>query len=363
MSLGPLQIMTMSNVASIPQTKSIFRATDPSDLPRVTELLTRVFGSSVNAPYVDPLLMKWKYWDPREDFEGPRSYVLERNNLLLAHAGLWPVTMRNGGGERVRGIHMMDWAAAPNAPGAGLALVQKLSGMFDFIYGIGGSEITQKVLPALGFIEHATTWRGARPLRPLRQILSHPDRNWKLPARLVRNVLWSLYPMVAPKSGWEVVATTPQQSADLLTALSRGKDFLPRTQAFFEYLLRCPNATFQLHMVHDPGGARGLFALARVRRQVRLAGLWLRDPDHESWKQAHILAQKSAAQIEEGCEFVALGTQGRSADAATSSGLHLCGGPAVYLLDKKRNLSRDVQFQLCDNDSVFSDSGRVGYWT
>ena len=353
----------MTNVASIPQTKATFRPTDSSDLPRIVDLLTRAFRSSVQAPYVNPALMKWKYWEPREDWNGPRGYVLERNNALLAHAGLWPVTLLGTNGERVIGIHMMDWAAASDAPGAGIALVQKLLGMFDFIYAIGGSEMTQKALPALGFRQHTITWRATRPLRPVRQILSHPDRNWKLPPRLVRNFVWSLYPIAVPKNGWKAIAIAPQQSAHLLNAISRDAHFLPRTQGFFEYLLRCPNAAFQLYMMQEPNGERGIFVLARVRRQVRLAGLWLRDPDHESWKQAYLLARRSAAQIAEGCEFVALGTQGPSADAATSSGLHLCDGPVVYLLDKKRNLTRNFQFQLCDYDSVFSDSGRVGYWS
>lgn len=353
----------MNKLISIPQTKSIFRPTEPSDLPQIIDLLTRAFRSSVYAPYVDPAFMRWKYWEPREDWSGPRSYVLERNNGLVAHVGLWPVTLFNSRGEQVRGIHMIDWAAIDNSPGAGITLVQKLTRIFDFIYCIGGSEMTQKVLPALGFAQCASTWKGARPLRPLQQILSHPDRNWKLPPRLVRNFLWSAYPVVTPKGGWKAVLTTPRESADLLAALSSGTHFLRRTQPFFEYLLRCPNAAFQLQMVYDTKGPRGMFALAQVRRQVRVGGLWLRDPDHECWRQAYILAQKAAARIAEACEFVALGTQGQSGDAAASSGLRLSPGPAVYVLDKGRHLSPNLQFQLCDNDSVFSDNGRVSYWT
>jgi hypothetical protein len=353
----------MSSVATISQAKLIFRPTDPSDLERITELLTRAFKSPAHAPYVNPSLMKWKYWEPREDWAGPRSYVLERNKTLVAHAGVWPVTLSSHKGERIRGVHMIDWAAADNSPGAGIALVQKLAGIFDFIYCIGGSALTQRVLPAVGFIQHTSTWRGARPLRPVRQILSHPDRNWKLAPRMVRNFLWSLYPVVSSKNGWRAVATTPQESADLLSSIANGTNFLPRTGAFFDYIFRCPNAALQLKMVHDMNGARGVFALSRVRRQIRLAGLWLLDPDHESWKQAYTLAQKSAAQIVEGCEFVALGTNGQSGEGASSSGLHLWEGPAVYLLDKKRKLSGDFQFQLCDNDAFFSDGARVAYWT
>jgi hypothetical protein len=353
----------MSSVTSIPQTRSIFRPTDPSDLARITDLLARAFKTSPTAPYVNPLLMNWKYWEPREDWAGPRSYVLERNNVLVAHAGIWPVTLLNDRGERVTGIHMIDWAAAENSPGAGIALIQKLAGIFDFIFCIGGSDVAQKVLPTVGFITHTRTLRGARPLRAIRQILSHPDRSWKLPPRLVRNFLWSVYPRVAPKSGWNSLPIAAEQSADLLNTISSAKHFLPRSPGFFEYLLRCPGAALQLHMVHDPNGPRGVFALSRVGRQIRLAGLWLRDPDNECWTQAYILAQRAAAKIADACEFAASTSQGASGNAATASGLRVWSGPAVYLLDKNRIVSGDFQFQLCDNDAFFSNSGRVSYWT
>jgi hypothetical protein len=353
----------MSSVATAPQTNSTFRPAFPSDLPRITELLIRAFKSPPDAPYISPRLMQWKYWQPREDWAGPRSYVLERNGILFAHIGIWPATLLNTKGERITGVHIIDWAAARNSPGAGTDLMKKLAEMFDFVYCIGGSHSAQKVLPALGFTQYTTTWRGARPLRPVRQILSHPDRNWKLPARLVRNFLWSIYPAVAAQNGWKSAPTTPQDSADLLKSISSGTPSFPRSQAFFDYLRNCPNATVQLHTVHDPHGPRGFFALARVFHQVRLAGLWLRDPDFESLRQAYILAQHSAAEITGVYEFVALNTQGQSCDAASSAGLHLSAGPIVYVLDKKQNLSANIQFQLCDNDAFFSHNGRASYWS
>src|ERR1700747_2425560 len=115
----------MSNVASLPQTKSTLRPALPSDLPRIAGLLVRAFKSTADAPYISPRLMQWKYWQPRQDWAGPRSYVLERNADLLAHVGIWPVTLLNSRGEHIKGIHMIDWAAAENSPGAGIALVQK----------------------------------------------------------------------------------------------------------------------------------------------------------------------------------------------------------------------------------------------
>jgi hypothetical protein len=132
--------------------KSTLRATSIEDLNRVRQFLQRAFNSSPDKQPMDDALMAWKYWDRRDDWEGPRAYVLERDGVIHAHAGIYPVTF--GAGE-VRGIQMIDWASAKESPGAGLALVQKLSANFDFIYSIGGSEITCKILPAYGFVQYS----------------------------------------------------------------------------------------------------------------------------------------------------------------------------------------------------------------
>jgi len=307
--------------------------------------------------------MKWKYWDSREDWTGPRSYLLERGGVVVAHAGLWPVAFTTRSGELVQGIQMIDWAAARDAAGTGIVLVEKLAGIFDFIYSIGGSEMTQEVLPAFGFCEHARTWRGARPFRPVTQILSHPQRNWKLGPRLVRNSLWALYPPLR-SAGWQSTALLPRAiPSDLTNRLSSGTPFFPRPPAFFEYLLRCPGAKFQLHLVRDPDGPRGLFALASVRRQLRVAGVWLCNPNMKALSEAYVLSQQAAANMPNVCELVVQGTEDQSSKAAAAAGFRIWPGPTVYLLDKKSKLTERFEFQLCDDDSTFFDNGGVSYWT
>jgi hypothetical protein len=338
-----------------------FRAAEPSDLPQITTLLQKAFRAPSNSPFLDPSMMKWKYWDSREDWTGPRNYLLERGGAAVGHAGLWPVAFTARSGQLVRGIQMIDWAASRDAPGAGLALLQRLTGIFDFIYSIGGSEMARKVLPAFGFRDYARTWKAARPLRPLSQIFSHPQRNWKLGPRLVRNCLWALYPPVR-SSGWQSIDLSPRAiPRDVTAILSGGGPFFPRPPAFFEYLLRCPGAKFQLHLVRDPDGPRGLFVLARVSRQVRVAGVWLCDPNLKALKQAYVLSQQAAANMPEACEIVTQGTERQSREAAASSGFRLRPGPTVYFLDRESKLAERFEFQSCDDDVAFCDD--VSYWT
>ena len=347
--------------------KSSFRPTSPADETAVLEFLRRAFSGGGEAPLLDSSAMAWKYWDRRDDWDEPRAWVLERDGAIVAHAGIWPLTF--GSGE-VRGVQMIDWASAREAPGAGLALVQRLSAMFDFIYSIGGSDMTRKALPAFGFQEYARQWNGARPLRPLRQMLTHQYRNWKLAPRALRNSLWALSPGNAGQNDpaenrtWEEI--TPESIAeDLFLGVGSGVCFSPRRPAFFEYLLRCPIAQVRLFGIRDKNGLAGHFALAILRRQARLAGVWLREPGQGALQTAFALAQQAARRIPGTCEIVAAGTAGPSEVAAVASGFRVVGYSPVYLLNKKGRLDLppDFQFQLSDSDAWFLDSGSSSYWT
>jgi hypothetical protein len=310
-------------------------------------------------------MMAWKYWDPRGDWEGPRAYALERNGIIVAHAGVYPLTF--GAGE-VRGVQLIDWASAKGSPGAGLILLRKLYAMFDFMYGIGGSELTRKILPACGFLEYVKQWRGARPLRPLQQILKHQHRNWRLAPRLVRNFLWGVRraPEVRSQEGWKSAEISPGEISKHFYSQSMADAcFSPRPPAFFEYLLRCPGMKIRLYGIRDQRGPKGHFAIGVLRGQARVAGVWLRDPGREAWQAAFSLARQAATRLEGACEIVAAGTEGPSEQGAAQSGLRIMGHAPVYILSKEGKLALppDFQFQLSDDDGLFLDLGRSSFWT
>src|SRR5215471_6483836 len=213
-----------------------FRPTTPDDRQALTRLLVDVFGSPLDSSLLDPAMMSWKYWDVRPDYTETRSYVLESDGEFIGHVGLWPLEYAG-----VHGVHMIDWAASRNSPGAGISMVQRVSRMFEFIVAIGGSETTRKVLPAFGFKEVAQSWEAARPLRALRQILTHQSRNWKLAARLVRNAWWAAAPALHAPEDWHIQTLAPA-AAGCLPA-PHGFTHSP---AFFEYVERCPGARFRL---------------------------------------------------------------------------------------------------------------------
>jgi hypothetical protein len=248
---------------------STFRPTTVADEARLIAFLARAFSVSAQAAFLDPALLRWKYWRPREDYPEARSYILERNGEITAHAGVWPISIRTAG-VCARGAHMIDWASDASVPGSGAALVQRLVRQFDFMYSIGGSSMTQSVLPAFGFKKVTQAWMGVRPLRPLRQMLFHQTKNWKLPMRLARNAWWSVAPVHRDRNGWTAAEASV---ADFDLPVS-----CPRSQAFFRYIEQCPTIHVRLYRLLANSNEEGWFALSLVQKQARIAGIWLKGP-------------------------------------------------------------------------------------
>lgn len=342
-----------------------FRPSVPDDLPALREFLARAFGEDSSAGFLDPRAMSWKYWEPRGDWSEPRSYVIEKAGTIVAHAGLWPVTFGEGA-QAVRGLQMIDWASDRSQPGAGLSLVQRLAAMFDFVYSIGGSEPTQKILPAFGFRVITRHWRAVRPLRPLAQAFTHQNRSWKLAPRLARNWAWSL-PRSRPGVGrWRAEPLEPAMAGSGAGRAGASPVLVSqRGPAYFDYLLRCPIAPFHLFRLVGDGAARGRLAVSLIRGQARVAGLWLDDPAADQWAPALAAARRAMARIEGVNEIVLIGCGDAVRDAAERAGFHTMEGKPVFLLDRKGRapITPDFQFQLGDYDGAFLDGGGATYWS
>jgi hypothetical protein len=333
---------------------SIFRPTTATDEVRLIEFLARAFSVDTPAAFLDPALLRWKYWSPREDYAEPRSFVLERNGAIVAHAGVWPISIGTGR-DRARGAHMIDWASNANAPGSGAALVQRLIRQFDFIYSIGGSAMTQSVLPAFGFKQVTETWMGARPLRPVRQMLFHQAKNWRLPARLARNLWWSVTPARHEKNCWTAAEA---RVADFDPPIS-----CPRSRAFFSYLAQHPAIQVRLYRLLADGKEEGWLALSLVQKQARVAGIWLKATSAANQRSAFLAARNAAARRRDAYEISAEGSIGPSETAALQAGFRIARRTPVYLLQKSGTPLMPFEFQLADNDEFFLSTGAPAFLT
>ena len=267
--------------------------------------------------------------------------MIEHQGRVVAHAGVWPISIN---GER--GAHIIDWMAAIDAPGAGVSLHQAIQSSFDFLYSIGGAQDALNILPALGFSDVGTAFTWARPLRPLRQVLHHQRRNWRLAPRYLRN-LW--------------LANIPPRPAATEWSASLAADYATpeRGTGFFSYLGSCSEAEVLTFSILNSGRDEGCFTLATASLQARIAGIWLRDPSVQNWSAALALAERMTMQHTNACEILFRGSCKNSATAAKSAGMLLVGEEVVAVRRGNGSVYPvPISDQLWDNDAFFLANGK-----
>jgi hypothetical protein len=67
--------------------------------------LARSFGVAPSRPFVRAEILHWKYWTPRDDYQEPRSFVIERGDKIVAHAAVWPAKAKVR--EDLRVVHAL----------------------------------------------------------------------------------------------------------------------------------------------------------------------------------------------------------------------------------------------------------------
>ena len=92
-----------------------FRSTTVADESAIRSLLRQAHVVAPGHPMFEGRHLHWKYWEPRADWQGSRSYVLTREERIVAHAAIVPAVC-SWGNERLRLLHVIDWAACPADP-------------------------------------------------------------------------------------------------------------------------------------------------------------------------------------------------------------------------------------------------------
>jgi hypothetical protein len=343
------------DIQSIPEAES----------SRVRDFLRSIFQPSDDAVFISPAQMHWKYWEPRADWTGSRSYAyLDDSGKIVAHAGAWPFALRTTGAT-VTGVHPIDWAASKQVRGSGALLLRQVRALQEICCCIGGTDVAQAVVQRSGFRAATTMQLLARPLRPVRQALTHQRRNWKLPARLLRNAAWVMRGAPAP-TGWVAEPVHPGEILDaVLPSPTQGLAVACRSPALFEYMLKCPTARYQIWLVRQDGEPRGYFLLSFVPGQARVADAWIASAQSESWRALYALAIRIALQDSSVAEITACATLGEAITGAEACGFRSYAELAVMLFDPKNCLAPVNRFhmQMIENDMSFLHGNRIEYIT
>lgn len=345
----------------------VFRSTTSADAPAIVAFLSEVLGHDPDSAKFESRQLHWKYWQERPDWQGPRSFVLTHDAAVLAHAAILPGSCAWRGG-RFRTLHLIDWAARPDAVGAGSTLLKRLGQMTDALLAIGGSARTQSLLPALGFRQLSDCIGYARCVRPLRRLTEASQPNWRLPHQFARSILWTVLASSTYEGEWQVRRIAPEdvERADLpLPTPGPGTAIFERNAAVFRYLLACPAAPMTLHQISRVGGrTRGYFVLAFAPGQARLADCWVDSTDPGDWRALIQLAVHVAMEDQRIAEVVA-----RSSDPALSAILAACGfhartfEPVQLLTMPGVDLRAErIRVQMLDNDAAWLHAGHTEFW-
>lgn len=227
-----------------------FRPSVPGDLPGIGELMRSAFGSAADAPYLNPELLRWKY------FEAAKSYVMERDGRILAHGCAWPV-------PELPAICLIDWASSKDVPGIGILLARKICQTAPVTLSIGGSDMTQQIMPKIGFVKKGELLTYARVLRPWKQYRTRPRRGVKALLQLFRNAFWSLDPLPPPGLGSFLLNRVGGQCRIVSIEGSYG--------AAVETAFKDPEACELIALAHNGARRRALEAAGfreRARRSV-----------------------------------------------------------------------------------------------
>ncbi len=344
--------------------KSQFTNTSPDEAQPVTEFLTRILVSSADDPGIDPRHLQWKNWDPRPDWPGSRGYVITQDRIV-AHATVVPLALTSGA-QRWHLAHLIDWAAAPKSVGSGVTLLKKIGQTVDAILVVGGSEMTQKILPALGFKLCGQVQRYVRPLRPLRRLQGKP-LDWRLAAKVARSLVWKATAPAASLSGWEAQTVTAEGLAGcgVPWPRSQGETLLfERSAEVMAYYLRCPAAPMEFHAVRKDSVVRGYFMLSFAPAQARLVDLWVDSADPQDWRALVQLAVRQAALRPDVAEIVSMANDPLSAQGLLASGFHAHGSDPLRLLAPAsvEFPSGAIGFRMLDSDAAYLHKNKPESW-
>lgn len=342
-----------------------FRPTSRSDADSISQLMQLSLGMRPDHPSLGSAQMHWKYWSPHPHWEGSRSFVMESEGRVAAHGAVVPLSLawRN---RRYRLFHLIDWAARRDFPGAGTALLKNAASLSDGVFVAGGSDITQRILPAMGFRESGRATMFVLPLRPFLRLRDDSFSSWKSAARYGRNLLWTMRAPSSTPAGWSTRRVPRERLAttEFPTPHPRGAEALfERTVPDISNLLECPATPAEFYLVEKGGLIRGYFVLTIAVRQCRIAEAWVDSGDIDDWRALYVMATREAAARRQIAEITAVGSTSVEIDALRQAGFQPRGQIALRFQLRDGEVPEAVRFQLVDGDAAYLNDGTTAYWS
>jgi len=344
-----------------------FRSTTVADESAITALLQQAHGAAYAHPMFERRHLYWKYWEPLEGWHGSRSYVLTRNSEIIAHAAVVPAVCSSRT-DRLKLLHVIDWAARADRRGAGNTLMQHIGTLADAIVTSDGGDAALRLLPFMGFTQSntvVTTY--ARPVRPLLYLDGGERPRWRLVARCIRNTIWALRARPGTSGAWRARAVPTAQVATASIpwpAAKHGTAILERSAGVMSYWLQCPAAPMELYALENGAATEGYFVLAFAPGQARLADCWLDSEAPAAWEALVHLAVRQATRHAQVAEVAAICSEPLLAGALERCGFHARAARPLFVRAAHgiRFPATAIRIQMLDDDTAYRHSGSRLLW-
>ncbi|MGD0500003.1 MAG: hypothetical protein ABSC23_16375 [Bryobacteraceae bacterium] len=334
------------------------RATQEQDIPLLRDFLIGAFGVAPTRAFLQPNLLQWKYFEPRPDWSEPRSFVLAEREVLLAHIGLWPVTLLVPAGP-VPAIQALDWVRNPAAArGAGSLLRQRALSFVLVQVGAAGTPLAQQAREKAGFRPWAEIQRWAITCRPW---LRYRSRSRTQPGQAIPGLFRDLAAggirtgESATPWRYEKVNRFTETVEPILPAQRLDRIHCAQSPQLLNYLLRCPSIRCEGYLLYRESELRGCFLLARSSPWARLVTLHVREPSLENLKAAYRAAVQAALEDPSIWGVVTQVSWRERQRALARAGFHRSWRAPVALLDSGGLVDRSlpVDLQMSESDTFF----------
>ncbi len=336
-------------------TGEVFRAIELRDIPSLSELLARAFRLDLSHPNVATKLLEWKYLSPRPGWTRGRAYLFEKNGSIVAHCGTWPVRFQFPNGASIESFTIMDWASYPPLSGAGgVRLLRRVMETTPTSFLVGGSDITRKLLPRVGFRQVKEAAMYSASLRPWREF-HRGAITGKSARRLLQGWRFKARSTQQTNPHWECVRVDEFDDSvqPILNNSKRSWTCSRRTVADLNFLLQCPTVKVQGFLLLHRGKIAGYFLMAKSTWEARLLTLIVDSEDAEDWSCACRLAIREMWLDGNICRIRALATLPILCQALLQSGYRYQDRQPIFLSDPSHALESapTFAFDLFDGDS------------
>ncbi|HEV3164604.1 MAG TPA: acetyltransferase [Isosphaeraceae bacterium] len=339
------------------------RPLELEDVPEVSRFLVNAFAAPADAAFAAPEVLRWKYLEPRDDRNVPRSLVARANGEIVGHGGMthgW-FHVAAEPDRRISTFHGIDWVALPEHRSTGAFLLLHGHAYSQTHYALNYSEAARRVIEGIGYKLVATVPVFRRILRPgyhLRSSGHALSQRIRAARDLARVAYYRPHPLTRAIELRPVTAFG-SEIVPVLEGCAMNVIFTSRHPEWLNHALRYPRSRLSGYLVYHENRLRGFGLLNVVAepelRKGKIVECFLDEPDPALW-HAVIMALTEELRVQQADVVEILGSTPWIREGLSASGFYEAHHANFMLHDRKKLLPTNVPFHLTSFEADYAYS-------